>query len=146
MRSATLALAATLALGLSGVGLAQDLKVTERFKGTTVGFDLGGTFGNVMLSISGPNAFHASATSRTGSPEIDLGRYGPIDDGQYGYHLTASTEERQRIRTPLDDGRSGGPSATPAFKTVSASGVINVKDGVIVARDLDAKEPQQKRQ
>jgi hypothetical protein len=145
MRSATVALAGTLALGLAGAAAAQDLKVTEQFKGTVVGFDLGGTFSNVTLSISGPNFFHTSRTSRTGPPEIDLKQFGTVDDGQYNYQLTASTEGRLQVRTPLDDGRSGGATTTGPFKTVSTSGVINVKDGVIVPRDPGAKEPQQKR-
>jgi hypothetical protein len=138
-------LAASLALGLSGASLAQDLKVREQFKGTTVAFELGGLFGVVTLSISGPNGFHTSASARSVAPEIDLRKSGAIDDGQYSYQLTAGTDEKLRIRTPLDNGRDGGPT-TERLKGVSTSGVINVKDGVIVPRDLDAKEPRQKRQ
>jgi hypothetical protein len=139
MKAAALSLTVSLALGIPSAGAAQDLPATERFGGTIVAFEITGAFSNVTLSISGPNAFNASAFARTGAPTIDLRRFGDLQDGQYNYQLTAATDEKLQIRTPLDNGRDGG-STGARLKAAGASGVINVKGGVIVARDPNARE------
>ena len=58
------ALAAGLAVALTGAGLAEDLKAEQKLTDTQVGFALGGKYSNVTLSISGPNGISASAESR----------------------------------------------------------------------------------
>ena len=131
MDIARFGLAAIFAAGIAGVCDAQDLKATQRFSETQIGFDLGGSYNNYTLNVTGPNGFRASAASKTGTPAIDLRRFGGFDDGTYSYHLTASTDEKVPIRTALDNGRSGGPTDSQ-LKSVSLSGLFLVKGGTIV--------------
>ena len=145
MKLAAFGLAACLGLGLSGASLADDLKATARFSGTALAFDLQGSYSNVTLTVSGPNRFHLSASEKSGAPTIDLRHAGPVDDGQYTYQLTAATDEKARVRTALDNGREGAAARAEPRKAASASGTFRIKDGVIVKRDPDAREPQQKR-
>jgi len=131
MKSAALGLAALIAASLPHACLANDLPATEQFSGTTVEFKFEKLFGVVTLTIAGPNGFNASASARSTSPIIDLKRLGDFDDGQYTYHLTASTDERIKLRTPLNDGRD--KPATEQLQGLSKSGVFNVVKGQIVA-------------
>lgn len=131
MKSAALGLAACLAVGVSSACWAQDLKATQRFSDTQIGFDPAGNYGNYTLSIVGPNGFHASAASKAGTPAIDLRRFGKYDDGAYSYQLTAASDEKAPVRTPLDNGR-GGDSGDSRPKAVSLSGQFLVKGGTIV--------------
>lgn len=144
MKSATFGLAACLAVGISGLASAQDLKGTQRLSETQIGFDPSGKYDNYTLTVTGPNGFHASASSKGSTPTIDLRRFGQFDDGNYNYNLIASSEEKAPIRTPLDNGRDGGPfSSVPT--SVSASGRFQVKGGTIVKIDPAAREPSNKR-
>jgi len=131
MQMTALGLAACLAAGLTGACWAQDLKATQRLSDTQIGFDAGGNYGNYTLSIVGPNGFHASAASKTGTPAIDLRRFGKYDDGDYSYQLTASSDEKVPVRTPLDNGRGGDPGDS-RLKAVSLGGQFLVKGGTIV--------------
>lgn len=140
MKPAALGLAACLAFGLSSACPADDLSASEQFAGTTVGFELkGGPFTNVTLTISGPNDFHASASSRRGAPSINLRSFGAVEDGSYTYQLTAATNEKLKTRTKLDDGRDPRTTVEP-LKGVATSGTFNVRGGEIVKRDT-SKEP-----
>ncbi len=144
MQMTALGLAACFAAGLTGACWAQDLKATQRLSDTQIGFDLGGSYGNYTLTVSGPNGFHATTASRTGTPAIDLRRFGTYDDGMYSYQLTASSDEKVPVRTPLDNGREGRrPDAM--LKSVSTSGVFHVKGGTIVKFDPTATEPKRKK-
>ena len=139
MKSSALGLAACLAAGISSTCFAQDLKATQRLSETQIGFDLGGSYGNYTLTVTGPNGFHASASSKTGTPSIDLRRFGAFDDGIYNYQLTASTDEKVVVRTALDNGRGGSPTNT-MLKSVAMSGQFEVKGGTIVKYDPNARE------
>ena len=129
MKSAILGLAASLTFGLSSASLADDLKAEPKFEGTTVAFNVPSNVANLMLSVSGPNDFHARATARGGSPAINLRDSGTVEDGAYSYQLTAGTEERVKSRSGLDNGRGNAESG---FKTVSTSGTFHVRNGAIV--------------
>jgi hypothetical protein len=144
MKSATLALAASLAAGFAGACLAQDLKATHRFTDTQVGFDPAASYGNYTLTITGPNGFHATASSKSGTPAIDLRRFGAFDDGGYNYELTASTDEKVPVRSRLDNGRDGGPTDS-MLRGVSMSGRFDVKGGVIVKYDPAAREESRRK-
>jgi hypothetical protein len=139
MSIAKLGLAAIFAVGIAGTCVAQDLKATQRFSETQIGFDLGASYNNYTLTVTGPNGFTASASSKAGSPAIDLRRFGAHDDGIYNYHLTASSDEKVAVRSALDNGRAGGPT-TSMLKAVSASGQFLVKGGTIVKPDPAARE------
>jgi hypothetical protein len=144
MKSAAFGLAACLTAGIAGAGWAQDLKATQKFADTQIAFEPGGAYGNYTLTITGPNGVHASVSSKTDVPSIDLRQIGAIEDGAYNYHLTASSGEKVLLRSRLDDGRDGGPPAT-MLKSVSMSGRFDVKGGAIVKYDPAARE-EQKRQ
>jgi hypothetical protein len=141
MKSKAFCLAACLAAGLSGACWAEDLKAQQKFTDTEIGFEIGGPYSNLTLTVSGPNGINASAHSRTGSPLIDLRKISNVDDGEYNYQLTASTDDKIPVRTGLDDGRDGGPT-TSMFRSVSTSGNFQVKGGAIVKFDPSARETQ----
>jgi hypothetical protein len=139
MKSSAFGLAACIAMGLSATCHAQELKAVQKFTDTQIGFDITGPYSNLTLTISGPNGINASAASRSGSPMIDLGKLGKIDDGDYNYRLTAATDEKVPVRTGLDDGRDGGPT-TSMLKSVSTDGRFQVQGGMIVKLDPNARE------
>jgi len=145
-----LGMVACLAVGISSAGWAQDLKATQRLSDTRIGFDLGGKYSNYTLTITGPNGFHTSASSKSEPPSIDLRSAGTLDDGSYRYQLTAGTEEKVTLRSTLDNGRRGGPDAAvrgvSAVKSVATSGVFHVKGGTIMKFDPAEREPTNKRQ
>jgi hypothetical protein len=132
-------LAACLAAGLTVSCWAEDLKATQRTSETQIGFDPGGNYNNYVLNVTGPHGFHARAASQTGTPSIDLRRFGAYDDGVYNYHLTASSDEKVTLRSALDDGRA--TRADAMLKGVAMSGQFEVKGGAIVKHDLTAREP-----
>ena len=129
MKPATFYLAASLMAGLSGACLAEDLKAEAKFTDTGLAFEARGDYSNLTLSVAGPHRFHASASARSGGIEMDLRRFGQLEDGTYTYHLTGATRETEKVRTPLDKGRAAG--AEPR-KGARLSGTFHVKDGVIV--------------
>ena len=139
MKLAAFGLAACFAVGISSTCWAQGLNAVQKFTDTEIGFDITGPYSNLTLSISGPNGLHASATSRTGSPLIDLRKLGTIDDGEYVYQLIAATDEKIPVRTGLDNGRDGGPT-TSMLKSASTSGQFQVKGGTIVKADPSVRE------
>jgi len=141
MRSKEFCLAACLAVGISGACWAEDLQAKQKFSDTEIGFEILGRYSNLTLTVSGPNGINASAHHRTGSPLIDLRKIGTVDDGEYNYQLTASTDDKIPVRTGLDDGRDGGPT-TSMLKSVSTSGNFQVKGGTIVKVDPSARETQ----
>jgi hypothetical protein len=142
MKSAALGLVACLAAGFPGACLADDLKAEQRFGETQVSFDLKGTYSNLTLTVTGPNGLHAVASSKSGSPTIDLKRLSAIDDGIYKYNLTASTGDKVPERSGLDNGR--GTRADAMLKSVSASGLFQVKGGMIVKFDPSVREPSRR--
>jgi hypothetical protein len=137
MKSAVIGLAALIAAGTCHTCLADDLSVSEQFSDTTIEFKVGASYGNLTLTVAGPNGFYASANARSGSPLLDLRRFGDFDDGQYSYHLTATTDQKIKMRTPLDDGRDNGPTLD-LLKGVSTSGAFSVSRGLIVKNDASA--------
>jgi hypothetical protein len=139
MKSKAFCLAACLAVGISSTCWAQGLKAQQKFTDSEIGFEIMGPYSNLTLTVSGPNGLHASATSRTGSPLIDLRKLGTIDDGDYIYQLIAATDEKIPVRSGLDNGREGGPT-TSMFKSVSTNGQFQVKGGNIVKNDPSARE------
>src|SRR3954468_17454058 len=139
MRFKVLGLAALLAAGIPNACLADDLPATEAFSGTTVAFKIDGQFGLLTLTVAGPNGYYASASARTASPIIELNRFGDFDDGEYAYQLTASTDGKITLRTPLNDGRDDdNKPTTMIFKGVAKSGSFRVSSGTIVPNDTNA--------
>jgi hypothetical protein len=135
MTSAALGFAAGLTLCLAVDCLAEDMKVREQFAGTVVGFELGGAYDNVTLTITGPSDVDARVFSKRGAPSFDLRSIAPIQDGTYTYQLTAATQERTKRRNPLDNGRDR-PAAGEERTAVATSGTFHVRNGVIVRREV----------
>ena len=144
MNIATLSLTAIFAAGAAGFCGAQELKATQRFTETQIGFDPSGNYSNYTLTVTGPNGFQATSSSKTGTPAIDLRRFGTFDDGVYHYQLSASSGEKATLRTPLDNGRGDSPAGT-GLKGVSLSGQFAVKGGTILKVDPNAREQSNKR-
>ncbi|MEI2384546.1 hypothetical protein [Breoghania sp. JC706] len=107
-----------------------ELVATSRFSAATVGFDLGGDYRKVTLTISGPNGFSVSAQSERTAPVINLRKFGKVEDGRYSYQLTAATSKRIAVRSQLDNGR-GDSAKNELYAGVGTSGSFLVKDGVI---------------
>jgi len=144
MKSATLGLVAGLAIGVSSAGWAQEMKATQKFTETQIVVDPGAHYSNYTLTVTGPHGFHASASSNSEVPVIDLRRIGAFDDGTYHYQLTASTNERVPVRDTLDNGR-GGRHPDWMVRSVSTSGVFQVKGGTIMKFDPAEREPTHRR-
>jgi hypothetical protein len=132
IKASAFGLAACLSLALAGAGRADDLAVEAQFSKTKLAFGLKSSLDNVTLSIAGPNGFHASVSAEDAAPAVDLAKFGAVEDGEYIYELTASTDEMVKDRMPLDNGRDGDGAAIR--QSVAASGTFIVKDGVIVTR------------
>ena len=109
MKSVTFGLAALLAVGFSCACLADDIVASEQVTGSKMGLQLKPALSNATLSVSGPNDFHASASSKSGAVAVDFSQFGPLKDGTYNYHLTASSRDKATVRTSLDNGRDNRP-------------------------------------
>lgn len=142
MRFAAFGLALCLIAG-TGPCLAQDLQATPKFGATEISFELKAAYSDLSLTVTGPNGLHARASTTNGSPSVDLRRLSAIDDGVYRYNLTASTGEKLPDRSGLDNGR--GQASDTRLKIVSTSGIFEVKDGTIVKRDPNEREPTNQR-
>ena len=140
MRLTTLGAAACLAAVLTNAAWAQEFKATRKLTDTQLTFDVGPGLSNYTLTVAGPNGFHTSVSSRDAAPSIDFRQF-KLDDGVYNYELTAMTGQRVPVRTSLNNGRDGGPASDSVALSVSASGVLHVKDGTIQKFDPTAREP-----
>jgi hypothetical protein len=139
MKAVKFALAALVAAASASAAFAQEMKVTERFTGTGVAFDLEGTFSNTTLTVTGPDDYWLSAAAEKGAPSVDLREGGTLSDGVYTYQLSGATAEPKKIvREYLDNGRDRG--ATPMLGA-STSGSFVVQKGSIVKFDT-APEPE----
>ena len=137
MKPAAFGLALCLTTGISPC-LGDDLKADPKFGATEVSFELKGTYSGLALTVTGPNGLHTSAASASGAPTVDLKRLSAIDDGIYRYNLSGSTGEKLPERSGLDNGRD--KQSDTVLKSVSASGVFEVKGGAIVKLDPSVRE------
>jgi hypothetical protein len=142
MRSAAFGLALCLTTAV-GPCFADDLQATPKFGATDISFDLKAPYVYLTLTVSGPNGLQTSAAAANVSPIVDLRRLSAIDDGVYRYSLTGSTGEKLPDRSGLDNGR-GKPSDV-RLRTVSTSGMFEVRGGAIVKVDPAVREPSNKR-
>ena len=131
MTMRTLCLAACAVIGLSGACLADEKFAAEKFGGTSLGFLLKKSLSNVTLSVSGPDDFHASVFSKTGSVALDLRKFGPVEDGIYRYQITAATDQKLKVRTTFNNGRDAKERIAP-HKSVAMGGMFRVRNGKIV--------------
>ncbi len=116
----------------------------ERFSESNVSFVLKGNvkgIHNVVLTVTGPNGYSATSFSKKEVPSLALQKYGKVGNGVYRYQITAASKETTEIASKLNNGR-GKNSKIDINKGISLSGVFQVKDGQIVAKD-DLKEKEQ---
>ena len=125
-------LAAGLLLGLTCSSLANDLLAVEVFSGTTIALRPQQSYANLTLRVSGPDEYEASAVFASGTPALDLTRFGKVADGLYDYHLSGTTGETI-VAARRDNGRSPRNTADFILKTVSKGGSFTVRGGVIVS-------------
>ena len=110
------------------------LKAAENFEGTRVAFTPGDKYHNVTLMISGPADYYAEVFSRSGIPEISLGKHGKVVDGFFNYQMTAATSQVVEIvNRRLNNGREDILGKVPSKRNVGAalSGTFCVEDGKI---------------
>ena len=141
-KPASIGLAAALLLGLAGTSLANDLRATEQFTGTTVAFQPQQAYANMTLRVTGPSEYQASAVFPSGSPALDLARFGAVSDGVYSYHLTGTAGEVV-LTSSRNDGRPSSSTSPYQLKEVSKGGSFRVQGGAIVSRTLT--EPKRTR-
>ena len=137
MKWATFGSAALLAASFTSACFADDIVAAEQAAGSRLGVLLKPAFANATLSVSGPNDFHASISSKGGAVAIDLSQFGALDDGTYNYQVTASSGEKATVRTRLDNGRD---HEVVPMKSVAMSGTFNIKGGKIVKPDPTVRE------
>jgi len=141
MKSATFGLTALLAVMCSGACFADDMVAAAQVAGSKLALLLKPGLANATLSITGPNDFHASTQSKSGSIAIDLAQFGPLEDGSYDYQLTASSGEKAVVRTHLDNWRD---KEIEPMKGVALSGTFNVIGGKIVRPDPTVREDRRR--
>jgi len=158
MKSAALLAAACITAALTSAAWAQGFKPTLKSTDAELSFEGGTGLSNYILSVTGPNGFSASISSRTTIPSLDLRKVGGFDDGVYHYEITAMTGEKVPVRTQLydftatngekalvkgylDNGRDGA-AADSMPRSISASGVFHVAGGTITKFDPAAREPE----
>jgi len=117
-------------VALAGTCMAEDIVASEQAAGSKLALLLKPNLTNATLSITGPNDFHASVSSKGGALAIDLLQFGRLDDGLYTYQVTASSGDKVPIRTTIDNGRDKEP--TERLVGVAASGIFRVNGGEIV--------------
>lgn len=134
-----LPLAGLLALAAMSALANEDLDAKVTLRGSEIHVSLGNDYSNATLTVSGPNGFHASAFSKTGSPSIDLIRAGGTGEGQYSYEVTAASSETKLNATPQNNGRG---KVDEAAEKVSAttSGSFFASGGIIADKQSLAEE------
>lgn len=120
-------------LGLGAVLLSAGAALAEvevRLQAGALSFSGGAGYTNAQLLITGPNDFEQIETASRGMPVFRV-RGGRMQDGFYQYTLTAATNERVKIKKPIDSGR-GSAAKDYVLKPYSLSGMFEIKRGTIV--------------
>jgi hypothetical protein len=131
MKFRIIGIAALVAAGFAGACLANDAIAVAQSFGSRFGLELNPSYSNAVLSVSGPNNFHASTFSRGGSLSIDLMDAGRIAEGTYNYQLTAQSPQTVDAGPSINAGRNGQAPAVHAVG-VSVSGSFQVRAGQII--------------
>lgn len=124
------ALVISLALSLGLVPGAVAAEVEARYQTSALSFSGGVTFSNAVLKVTGPDDFEAEETASKGLPTFRV-RGGRMKDGFYQFTLTAATDEKVKIKRPIDNGR-GANARDYTLKPFSMSGMFEVSRGTIL--------------
>lgn len=110
--------------------------------GSEVRIALGSGYFNAILTVAGPNGFHARAESKSGTVSIDLIKAGAKGEGLYTYEVTAASNQTETIAKPLDNGRGDGVDKAVRQKGVSMAGNFSAANGLIKAQTNMTEESQ----
>ena len=92
-----------------------------------------------QTSITGPRGYSLNVE---GSTNIDLAKFGEIDDGLYRYEITAPTGKTVKLRKErLDNGR-GKNARDTVTESETQSGVFKVVNGSIQTNDQLTEEKE----
>ncbi|MEZ5812487.1 MAG: hypothetical protein R3D45_13830 [Rhizobiaceae bacterium] len=108
-------------------------------RGSEVRVIPGPGFSHTILTIVGPDGFHASASSDNGSPSIDLIRAGGTGEGEFTYEVTAATDKQVVNKNPMDNGRGGADEST-SLVGASTFGSFRASGGIIEQFNKAANE------
>lgn len=134
-----LPLAGLMALAAAAAFADENLDAKVTLRGSEIHVQLGNDYSHATLTIAGPNGFHATTFSKTGSPSIDLIRAGGTGEGQYTYQVTAASSETKLNANPQDNGRGKVDDAEERI-SASTSGGFYASGGIIVDRSKQAEE------
>jgi hypothetical protein len=132
VRLKLISLAMTASFALAGALSAQE--VEERIQNGALSFSGGNGFTNAMLKITGPGEFEAEQTASRGLPVFRAKNSGRLLDGMYQYELSAATDEKVKIKKPVDNGR-GSATRDYTMKPFHKYGAFLVKKGTIVSAE-----------
>lgn len=137
MRSASVLAGLALSIAVAAPVMAQEpLAARAAFGATKVSFQLPAGHFNATLSISGPNGRVISASTRQGSPVIDLSGQNAMGDGVYVWQLVAASPRTRAISADAANGRNALKANMRgeflASVGAATSGTFLVKGGRIV--------------
>lgn len=104
------------------------------FDNTSIAFELRGNYRRATVNVTGPRFFKATTYLEKGNPKINLKQFGELDDGLYRYQILVATDEVIKLRKNRENnGRADlGTLRNEITKTKSQSGIIRIKDGIII--------------
>lgn len=128
MKHSLLSFLVATGVGVSSASWGADVEV--RLQAGALSFSGGSGFTNAHLMITGPNDFEAEETASRGLPTFRV-RGGRMKDGFYQFTLSAATDEKVKIKRPIDNGR-GDSGRDHTFKPFHLSGMFEISRGTIV--------------
>lgn len=118
-------------------GAAFSADVEARFQPGSLSFSGGTGFTNAVLTVTGPDDFEKEETAKRGLPVFRVVG-GRMRDGFYQFSLSAATDEKVKIKKPLNNGR-GDAGRDHTFVPFHMSGIFEISRGTIVPPEkLDA--------
>lgn len=102
----------------------------QRTNTNTLWFESWGALTNATLSVVTPEGDQKQVFADRGTPVFNLRDVAPAPDGIYRYELTAATEEKVKIKNPINNGR-GDNARSETNKPMQMTGFFIVKGGAI---------------
>jgi len=118
------------AIGFAAAGALYAAEVEPRIQSSALSFTGGSGFTNATLLINGPDDFEAEETASRGLPVFRV-QGGKVRDGFYNFTLSAATDEKVKIKRPVDNGR-GNDARDHTLKPFYLSGMFEVRKGRIL--------------
>ena len=123
---------------LTSAGLAKEITgggaiLKEILKGQFITFEpikWPNSVRGTTMTIDGPGKYYAQVESGKDIPQVDLGKYGDIEDGWYAYEVQAGTDIEVKKDEILNNGRDE-KEPDVNYLAISLSGSFLVSGGVI---------------